>query len=600
MKNYLQKRFHIAEILPYIGFAVFVLGVKLAIIAIYGNATPYWDQWDAEAYKLYRPLLEGSLHWIDLFAAHNEHRILTTRLLHLVLLELNGKVWNPILQMQVNAVIHVASLSVLLCYLSKAFSLSNKTALFIFSAILFAIPFGWENTLAGFQTQFYFLLLFSFVFLWAMSAYQTYSLNWWLGVMAGGLCLVTLASGALTVLAGSLILVIRRLLAKDKEGVAISAIALLIVLAMVAISLTPSIAGHATLKAQSVPQFLKALAIVLSWPANKIGLVIIQIPVLLLVLRIFFKKEYQAAPYFFIVAVTLWLFGQFISIAYGRAVAVTSSRYLDLFAIGLVINFAALIIMLSQANIKHQFSYGLGIAVWLMTVTFGFSMSAGKLSEDLQERAKQGLEQEKNVRAYLCSGDIIHLQNKPFLFVPYPNPEILKSLLDNPAIRSVLPGNIYMPNSYHPIGSGGEPFCDPGSLVPAFNVLNWKVTDDTAGFATMDSFKINGWQGTDYYKSVIPGFQIVGSLIQSENDTGIITLHLHRGERILYRSGPRVTGQSIIINKGGVGKFYTSLPLSLEWSILEFSKIQLPEEFDVTLIDAGTKWGEWSAIALKR
>lgn len=599
MKNYLQKRFHIAEILPYIGFAVFVLGVKLTIIAIYGNATPYWDQWDAEAYNLYLPWLNGSLHWMDLFAAHNEHRILTTRLLHLVLLELNGKVWNPILQMQVNAAIHVASLSVLLCYLSKAFSLSTKTALFIFSAILFAIPFGWENTLAGFQTQFYFLLLFSFVFLWAMSAYKTYSMNWWLGVLAGALCLVTLASGALTVLAGSLILVIRRLLAKDKEGVAISSIALLLVMALVAISLTPSIAGHATLKAQSVPQFLAALGTLLSWPANNIWGVIIQVPVLILLLRILTNKGYQSTPYFFMAAMTLWLFGQFISIAYGRTVGVTSSRYLDLFAIGLVINFAALIIMLSQANIKHQLSYGLGIAVWLMTVAFGFSMSAGQLSEDLQGRAKQGLEQEKNVRAYLCSGDIIHLQDKPFKFIPYPNPERLKSLLDNTAIRSVLPGNIYMPNSQHPVGADGEPFCDPGSLARAFDVLNLKESEDTAGFATMASIGRNSWQGTDYYKSVIPGFQIIGSLIKSENDTGIITLHLHRGEKILYRSGPRVAGQLVLINNGGAGKFYTALPLALEWSILDFSKTQLPDEFDITLIDAGTKWGEWSAIALR-
>jgi hypothetical protein len=600
MKNYLQKRLHMTEILPYIGFTVFVLGVKLAIIAIYGNATPYWDQWDAEAGNLYRPWLEGSLYWKDLFAAHNEHRILTTRLLALVLLELNGKIWNPILQMQVNAVIHVASLSALLFYMSKIISPANKIALFVFSAVMFSIPFGWENTLAGFQAQFYFLLLFSFVFLWAMSAYQTYSLNWWLGVIVGVLCLVTLASGALTVLAGSLILVFRRLIVKDKEGVAISAIALLIVLAVIAISLTPSIAGHAALKAQSVPQFLKALVTVLSWPANKVGVVIIQVPVLLLVLRIFFKKEYQTPAYLFIAAMTLWLFGQFISIAYGRAVGVTSSRYLDLFAIGLVLNFAALIVMLSQANIKHKLSYGLGIAIWLTTVTFGFSMSAGKLSADLQGRAKQGLEQEKNVRAYLCSGDIIHLQNKPFLFIPYPNPERLKSLLDNPTIRSILPGNIFMPHSQHPVGLDGEPFCDPGSLVRAFDVLNWKVTDDTAGFAKMASVQSNGWQGTDYYKSVIPGFKIVGSLIQSENDTGIITLHLHRGEKILYRSGPRVAGQSILINNGGAGKFYTPLPLAVEWAILDFSNTQLPDEFDITLIDAGTKWGEWSAIALRK
>ena len=49
MRSYFLKHFHIAEILPYVGFAIFVLGTKLVIIATYGNATPFWDQWDAEA-----------------------------------------------------------------------------------------------------------------------------------------------------------------------------------------------------------------------------------------------------------------------------------------------------------------------------------------------------------------------------------------------------------------------------------------------------------------------------------------------------------------------------------------------------------------------
>ncbi|MDP1666455.1 MAG: hypothetical protein Q8L79_15190 [Methylobacter sp.] len=602
MKNDLLKRLQTIEILPYLSFAAFVLGIKFALIAIYGNATPYWDQWDAEADHLYRPWLEGSLHWMDLFAAHNEHRILTTRLLALGLLELNGKIWDPILQMRVNAVLHVASLSVLLFYLSKTLlSPGSKTALFVFSAVLFSIPFGWENTLAGFQSQFYFLLLFSFFYLWAMSAYKTYSMKWWMGVAAGGLCLVTLASGALTILAGSLILVIRRVVAKDKEGVASSAILLLIAMVVLAIGLTPSIPGHAVLKAQSPTQFLFALATVVSWPANKtgIGVVIVQMPLLLLGLRVLRNREYQTPPCFFIVVMTLWLFGQFVSIAYGRAAGITSSRYLDLFAIGLVLNFSVLIVLLNHAKTQHKLRYGLGIAVWLATVAIGFNMSAGKLSADLQIKAREGLEQEKNVRAYLCSGDIAHLQNKPFLFTPYPNPERLKHLLDNRLIRSILPGNIYELNSRYPIGPDGEPFCDPGSLVRAFEVREWKNIDNTTGLVAVASISNNGWQGTDYFKSSIPGFRVIGSLIKSENDTGMVTLHLRRDDRILYRSGPRVAEQFVLVNNGGAGKFHTILPLALEWSVLEFSNTQLPDEFDVTLIDAGTKWGEWSAIALK-
>jgi hypothetical protein len=461
-KNVLERiRNH--ELIPYLLFIAFFLGAKIALIGLYGNATPFWDQWDAEADRLYRPWIEGSLQWADLFTAHNEHRIFTTRLLALALLELNGRVWNPVLQMQINAILHTFALSTLLFYLSKIFSSAYKTALFIFSAVLFSIPFGWENTLAGFQSQFYFLLLFSFIFLWAMSAYKTYSAKWWVGAVSGGLCLFTLASGALTVLAGSLILITRRIIAKDKEGTAITAILLLIVMAIVAIVLTPSVAGHSVLKAQSTTQFLLAFAKVISWPISNIGIgiLIVQMPLIWGVLKILRDSNYHSSRFYFIIAVAAWLFGQFFSIAYGRVGGANSSRYLDLFAIGLVLNFSVLMFLRMQASTQHKFRYGLGIAIWLTTIGLGFVMSADNLSEELRTKASQGFNQEKNVRAYLCSGDIRFLKNKPYMFVPYPAPDRLKSLLDNPTIRRILPGNIYGPNSRHPFGADGKPFCDP-------------------------------------------------------------------------------------------------------------------------------------------
>lgn len=143
----------------------------------------------------------------------------------------------------------------------------------------------------------------------------------------------------------------------------------------------------------------------------------------------------------------------------------------------------------------------------------------------------------------------------------------------------------------------GEPFCDPGRLTNPFNIKKWDGISQ-ANFASVSTIKQNGWQGTDYFNSNLPNFRVIGSYIHSENDTGLITLHIKRGSSILYRSGPRVAGQFLLVNDGGEGKFYTALPISTEWSILNFSASELPEDFTVTFIDAGTTWGEWSAIAL--
>lgn len=63
------------------GLFTLVLAAKLILIAHFGQPVPFWDQWDAEAYRLYKPYLEGTLQPQAFIEPHNEHRILLTRLL---------------------------------------------------------------------------------------------------------------------------------------------------------------------------------------------------------------------------------------------------------------------------------------------------------------------------------------------------------------------------------------------------------------------------------------------------------------------------------------------------------------------------------------
>lgn len=445
----------INPLLPYLCLGLIVFGIKLLLIEVYGNATPFWDQWDAEADRLYRPWIEGSFVWSDLFAPHNEHRIFTTRVLSLLLIEINGRVWNPLLQMRVNAFLHVLSICVLLFNTSKPLLDKHKTALFIFCTILFCIPFSWENTLLGIQSQPYFFLLFSFIFLWAMSSYVTYTTEWWLGFLCGILCVLTQAAGVVTLIAGALIIALRKVLAKEGKDISVSPIALLAIITIIAIFITPNIPGHASLKAQSIGQFLIAMARVFSWPDQNIGIgvFVIQIPLIIFMIQVIHKSDYRTPAHFYIFAMGLWLFGQFVMLAYGRSAGVTSSRYQDVFAVGLVTNFAALLILNAGSNNSYRISRKVVMVIWLLAIITGFAMSAERLSGELCVKAKQGLEQEKNVRAYLCTGDGANLRDKPFLYVPYPNPERLQNLLNNLTIRSILPGNIYERNSNHRKGS---------------------------------------------------------------------------------------------------------------------------------------------------
>jgi len=434
--------------LPYIAFAFVVFGIKLLVINHFGNATPYWDQWDAEADNLYRPWIEGSLRWNDLFVPHNEHRIFTTRISALLLFELNGRVWDPLLQMVVNAGLHVLALLVLMYFLRQSCTDRAKTSFFSFASIVFSIPYGWENTLAGFQSPFYFLLLFSFVSLWCIVQYEPPG-RWrfLVGIVS---CVVlsffSLASGVLTSAAGVGVLGAQWIVGVRRNKSMIALILFLFTSFIVAVILTPMIEGHAALKAKSFLSYVHAILKTISWPAKPIFGIFIYMPMLVFTVWQLFNRPASRHMTWFVFAMCLWAIGQTMSIGYGRAVGVLSSRYLDLFSIGLIVNFVCILLLKEECETLRKF-FKYFLIFWLLLVAHGFARTIPCVMSDLQERRYMVGEQEKNVRAYLTSGDISHLENKPFLHIPYPKADRLKTLLDNKVIKVFLPGNLSQPLS---------------------------------------------------------------------------------------------------------------------------------------------------------
>jgi hypothetical protein len=132
-----------------------------------------------------------------------------------------------------------------------------------------------------------------------------------------------------------------------------------------------------------------------------------------------------------------------------------------------------------------------------------------------------------------------------------------------------------------------------GSITP-YKVKPSQATTNqpTTNSAQLDGF--NEWQGSDFFKTKTGGLKILGSVINSDADTGAVRLTLKKGDTVLYRSGPTISHQKLKIN----GTVYP-LPLAIEWVMLEFSNPNLPIQFQAEFSDQGVGWGEWSAIAVK-
>ena len=449
-KTDVSKRSHaLKEMMQYASFALLLFGVKLWVIASYGNATPYWDQWDGEAANLYSPYLNHTLTWKNMVDCHNEHRIFTTRVLALLLLKIN-KLWNPLLQMVVNAGLHVITLMVGVFLIKRVLGRDNYLpALMGFLLFMCIIPFGWENTLAGFQSQFYFVILFGLTSLWLLVINEPFKGRWWAGLGCGVLAFLSLASGVFVFAAASLISLLFLLTAARRNVKQALAFAVLTGLFIGGFLLTPVIPGHAHLRASSIHQFYESVKTVLGWPVstNLLAVFVVNIPILIFTIGMLKNKPPATDGKWFLLAIATWMVLQELSIAYGRSVGNTSSRYRDLFNMLIFVNFACLLLITGKYSQTRWRNRAMaGACGWVTVILVSLSLyGAHILVPELLEKRRLGIAEEKNTRNYLITHDVAYLKDKPPGEIPFPNPDWLAARIELPGIREILPNNINAP-----------------------------------------------------------------------------------------------------------------------------------------------------------
>jgi hypothetical protein len=432
------------RLLAFSAFAAIVFGSKLWLIGAYGNATPFWDQWSVEAENLYQPFLRGTLHCSDMFTTANEHRIFTTRLLDLGLLAVNG-LWNPLLQMVVNAALHAATLTLFIALLARTIGREHLPALLLFAGVFFSVPYAWENTLWGFQSQYYFVLLFSIACLWFTVTRPPLSAAWWAGAASGLLAFLSCASGICAPFAAATVGLMFYGSGLRRTRGQLLAVAILAAMAILAAALTPAVAGHEVLKPSSISKFLRVWAAVLGWPISwrVVGAILVCASPMAFA-AVMLRRRPPAGSYeWFLLALVVWSIVQSVGIAYSRAACSLSTRYLDLYSIGILVNLACSL-WLAQDRVGKQLGWrGRGVAVWASVLLIALGAHAVRhLPGELGKKRDNGLAQQRHTKAYLDSGDFQHLADKPLYDIPYPDPQPLASTLASPQIRSILPATL--------------------------------------------------------------------------------------------------------------------------------------------------------------
>ena len=430
-----------------------ILGAHAWVAGVYSRPLPYWDQWDGEWESLLKPWREGHLTWAALFAGHNEHRIFLTRVVALGLFAANGQ-WDGYVEMAADALFFALGWTVAARVLVRAFGPPYRLKIVGAVALLGVLPFGYENTVWGFQLQFYQLLFLSLGAIWGIGFLRPGSWGWWGGLLSAALALLTLGSGFMAAAAvGSLLglrcLADRRRPTRGEKAAAGWCAAVTVVGWLSRPGLAPT--THLVM-VHSVPEFLAALGRFAAWPyAGNAWLVFAtNAPLLLLgVVCLWrgFSARWSGGERLAELLLTIgwWVVMQTAAVAFARGGnhAFPSSRYTDVLCVGTLANFLAMLLIVARVpRAGWRTAAAVGGIAWLCFILCSLAgVTSACLSSALPEWQRRTLAGEEKVRWYVGNQDAgVSLPGSEDL--PYPSAEHLAALLDDPLLQAVLPWSV--------------------------------------------------------------------------------------------------------------------------------------------------------------
>jgi hypothetical protein len=423
------------------------LGTKFALILAKGFPLPYHDQWPAEAVEMFIPYLSGKFTLATLFEPHNEHWIIFTRMLDLMLFRLNGQ-WDSLLEMTCNAVIHCAGMAAFGWLM--AVLLGRRSWLVIWPVLVLALapPFAWENTLWGYQSQFYFLQTFSWLAIWLLATHQPWSARWWLGAASALAADFTMAPGMLA----SATVVALTVLAAMKERNWRRQAPIWVVCAMtigLGILLKESLAVDDVDKAHTAGDLLAALGKSMAWPWVTLPWYapFNLLPVLLLAWVCFRSTETLKPGEWVILGLAIWTGLQALAAAYARGNGGPGPawRYLDsLSFIGISGALAAWVLLKQRRPSPRMFPWlGILLACWAVGALAGLAVLTNRAwTVAIPDNVAEHAAQLKASRAWVATGDprVFLAQPKDMKIAP-----LAAQMMTNPHIRAVLPACVREP-----------------------------------------------------------------------------------------------------------------------------------------------------------
>jgi len=468
------------------------LGARLWLIQAFGTPLPFWDQWD-DTRTVFCPYFQGKLTLATLLSSHNENRIFLTRVYDLALLLINRQ-WDNLVQMVANVFLYVGALAGFAWLLARILGQGFWPLLALLFMIVLAMPFTWENTLYGYDSQYYLIVCFALATIWLLGFHRPGSLRWWGGVAAAVASLFAMAAGLLGAAAVVGLVVLRLLVrgpsqaqpqsrplpqgqrseaeqgaacpqpshparegggttAADALRLALPTLAVCFVVIGIGLAIKVHVPYHEVLKPHSLTQFLVFLGKCLAWPWIVLPLFAFfnQFPLMLLAWVYWRDERAQGSAEELVLALGLWGGLQALAMAFARGGYVYPQwRYMDSLCFIMVANALSLALLATRHQdrlpLRRYFRPCTGL--WVFASGFGLVLLCGRAWQvDIPLRVMHQGQQLFTTRAYLATGERKYLETREKEYLirwatpsePQDNPAATIRMLNQPHMRELLP-----------------------------------------------------------------------------------------------------------------------------------------------------------------
>lgn len=424
---------------------VFLVVTQLVLIGLAGTDLPQDDQWDAEGTNLYPKWRDGTLTWSDMVAPHNEHRIFFTRVIDLVLLELNGQ-WDPLVQLLVGALIRSAVAVVLMSGMVGARAPAKlKWLTTVAIALLFLPHLAWNNVLWGFQSQIFLSVLFSLLSIRSLIEEGAHWAGTVRGFLLGLAAQLSMSAGAFAPIAVIGVLLFRAWDRRNSREVMKPAMFFSGVLLLVAAWLRATVAGHEVLRPRSTTEFALEFTSIAGWPHQVVpwAAIVATAPLVILVSSRIVRRRRPEPHEEFVMGIAIWSLAAAASIAYFRGRGIfggVPSRYIDFILLLPLVNAWCAWWFVQRVEMpRRRMANGL-FAVWLGFMFVGWAgLSAEALrfvigpKIETRDRTLQlsiALQQASSKVVFPTDGSIIP---------PHPDLQVVHRVLVDPRMKGILP-----------------------------------------------------------------------------------------------------------------------------------------------------------------